>query len=303
MLLDKGGRFSLAAIIVALLALCHAGCSDQSVHYATDSSTPATAAVQPTSQPPPNPDQAAGLITRFYRDMDNAAMSDVATVVSPDFTRTHHDDLMTDYGFIHDPKVEVRSVHDRVVSYTMDYVYVSVNGGKFFWERSGRWTLNHGAASGWVLDNDTWDSIHLVGIELPNQMSVVPVHDTVYDDGRHEFSYEGARFAFVANESGWHVTTVAMPTPPPAFDPDTAVPATDTTTADSTDATDTAQTPFDDAQTAQAKCPSDIVVWVNTRSGVFHMPGTRWYGMTKNGTYECETDALAEGDRQSRNGQ
>jgi len=39
--------------------------------------------------------------------------------------RAHHDDLVTDYGFMHEPKIQVRSVHNCVVSYTMDYVYVS----------------------------------------------------------------------------------------------------------------------------------------------------------------------------------
>lgn len=29
----------------------------------------------------------------------------------------------------------------------------------------------------------------------------------------------------------------------------------------------------------------DIKVWVNTASGVYHCPGTRWYGATKHGTY------------------
>ena len=76
----------------------------------------------------------------------------------------------------------------------------------------------------------------------------------------------------------------------------------DTATSDST-AASSGQTHFDDPNAAQAKCPNDVVVWVNTRSGVFHMPGTRWFGMTEYGTYECESDAVSEGDRESRNGQ
>jgi hypothetical protein len=28
---------------------------------------------------------------------------------------------------------------------------------------------------------------------------------------------------------------------------------------------------------------SIVTVWVNTRSGVYHYPGTRWYGNTKSG--------------------
>jgi len=38
-------------------------------------------------------------------------------------------------------------------------------------------------------------------------------------------------------------------------------------------------------------------VWVNTKSGVYHCPGTRWYGATKNGEYTSETQARAAGDR------
>jgi hypothetical protein len=55
-----------------------------------------------------------------------------------------------------------------------------------------------------------------------------------------------------------------------------------------------------DAQ-ARARCPSDTVVWVNTRSGVYHFAGTHNYGTTKQGTYMCEADAKAAGDRAAEN--
>jgi hypothetical protein len=46
---------------------------------------------------------------------------------------------------------------------------------------------------------------------------------------------------------------------------------------------------------AKAKCPSDIVVWMNTKSHIYHFAGTHDYGNTKQGTYMCEMDAKAAG--------
>ena len=50
-------------------------------------------------------------------------------------------------------------------------------------------------------------------------------------------------------------------------------------------------------------CPGDQVVWVNTRSHVYHFAGERYFGSTKYGRFECQHDADAEGDRPTRNGQ
>ncbi len=46
-------------------------------------------------------------------------------------------------------------------------------------------------------------------------------------------------------------------------------------------------------KTAPAK--SAAMVWVNTDSGVYHKPGTRWYGKTKQGKYMTEADAIKAG--------
>jgi hypothetical protein len=59
---------------------------------------------------------------------------------------------------------------------------------------------------------------------------------------------------------------------------------------------------FSNAKAAKAHCPSDHVVWLNTSSGIWHAPGTRWYGHTKHGAYVCEKEASAAGDRASLNG-
>jgi hypothetical protein len=55
-----------------------------------------------------------------------------------------------------------------------------------------------------------------------------------------------------------------------------------------------------DAQ-AKARCPSDTVVWVNTKSGVYNFAGTHNNGTTEHGAYKCEADALAAGDRAAKN--
>jgi hypothetical protein len=44
-------------------------------------------------------------------------------------------------------------------------------------------------------------------------------------------------------------------------------------------------------------------VWVNTATGIYHYPGTRWYGNTKQGKFMSEKDARAQGYRAARNGQ
>ena len=50
-------------------------------------------------------------------------------------------------------------------------------------------------------------------------------------------------------------------------------------------------------------CQGDKVVWVNTRSGVYHYRGERYFGSTRQGKFVCEENALREGDRPTRNGQ
>ena len=60
---------------------------------------------------------------------------------------------------------------------------------------------------------------------------------------------------------------------------------------------------FDSEAAAQAHCPSDTVVWLNTNSGIYHEKGMRWYGRTKQGAYVCRKEADGVGDRDTRNGQ
>ena len=47
--------------------------------------------------------------------------------------------------------------------------------------------------------------------------------------------------------------------------------------------------------TAAPALPGPDMVWVNTRSGAYWLPGTRVFGKTKRGSYMTERDALKAG--------
>jgi hypothetical protein len=54
---------------------------------------------------------------------------------------------------------------------------------------------------------------------------------------------------------------------------------------------------------AQRHCPSDVVVWLNLPTRIYHWKGMRWYGHTKNGAYVCKREADENGSRGTFNGQ
>ncbi len=58
---------------------------------------------------------------------------------------------------------------------------------------------------------------------------------------------------------------------------------------------------FDTESAAQAHCASDQVVWLNTKSKVYHAKGTLYYGHTKVGAYVCRKEADAAGDHDAKN--
>ncbi len=57
---------------------------------------------------------------------------------------------------------------------------------------------------------------------------------------------------------------------------------------------------FTDETSAKAHCATDEVVWLNTKSKVYHLKGTHYYGTTKQGEYACRKEADAAGDRNSK---
>jgi hypothetical protein len=87
----------------------------------------------------------------------------------------------------------------------------------------------------------------------------------------------------------------ATPAPAPA-----AAPAQTYQPKPQTAARATGAGQFSTEAEAKARCPTDTVVWVNTKSHIYHYAGTRNYGTTKQGAYMCEADANAAGDRASK---
>jgi hypothetical protein len=60
---------------------------------------------------------------------------------------------------------------------------------------------------------------------------------------------------------------------------------------------------FSTDEQAQRHCPSDVVVWLNLPTHIYHWKGMRWYGNTKTGAYVCKKQADDNGNRGTLNGQ
>jgi hypothetical protein len=63
-----------------------------------------------------------------------------------------------------------------------------------------------------------------------------------------------------------------------------------------------AQTPTHSPPSSMT-CPGDTIVWINTKSHVYHYEGERYFGSTQQGKFICEKAAVKEGDRPTRDGQ
>jgi hypothetical protein len=52
---------------------------------------------------------------------------------------------------------------------------------------------------------------------------------------------------------------------------------------------------------AKGHCATDVVVWVNTSTKVYHYAGNADYGKTKKGGYACEKEASTGGFHAAKN--
>jgi hypothetical protein len=63
-----------------------------------------------------------------------------------------------------------------------------------------------------------------------------------------------------------------------------------------------AQQPPSPPATQPAPAASEtVVVWVNTATSFYHLPGSRHYGKTKHGKYMSQADAVRAGYRPAQN--
>ncbi len=85
--------------------------------------------------------------------------------------------------------------------------------------------------------------------------------------------------------------------PPPAA----PAPATTTRPVQQLPGATTGANQFSTEAQAKAHCPGDTVVWANIRSHIYHFNQTRYYGTTEKGTYMCEKEAIAAGNRAAKN--
>ena len=93
------------------------------------------------------------------------------------------------------------------------------------------------------------------------------------------------------------VAAAPAPAPPPPADPMAPKPLMSPTAGLPAPAAAPAEAALSPAQTQlKAKCPSDRIVWVNAKAGVYDLPSAPGYGKTTPGEYMCEMDAKAAGD-------
>ncbi len=88
-----------------------------------------------------------------------------------------------------------------------------------------------------------------------------------------------------------------------AAPPAKSAPASEAPAANSKASSEQSKTASTKSKTAPAPSATQAAgggngkVWVNTKSGVYHKEGDRWYGRTKEGKYMTEDEAIKAGYR------
>jgi len=98
------------------------------------------------------------------------------------------------------------------------------------------------------------------------------------------------------------VTAGAAPAP---STPAAPAPSASKSSASSTATPKSATASSGTSKTAQMEArvpPAKGMVWVNTKSGVYHSEGDQWYGKTKEGKFMTEPDAIKAGYHASKEG-
>jgi hypothetical protein len=110
------------------------------------------------------------------------------------------------------------------------------------------------------------------------------------------------RAGTAAAQPGAPAAAPAQPAPAaPTARPTTAAPADAPKPAPTAATVPPGANQFASEAQAKARCPADLVVWVNTDSKIYHFSGHKDYGHTKQGAYMCEKDATAAGSRAAKN--
>jgi hypothetical protein len=122
-------------------------------------------------------------------------------------------------------------------------------------------------------------------------------HDLVAKKILPESVYTGLKDKIAAHQA----TPASASDSKPAAIPASKAGTTTAPSQKSTASTTSGAGEFKSEADAKRHCPSDLVVWANTESKVYHYSGSTDYGKTKQGAYMCQKESDGDGFRAARN--